>query len=405
MNDPRLPIPDPGRPAAEQFVARHLSHLVCDVDRVSGSVRFRGGQTAADAALAVFDVTGYASRRNQVLPESDRGASALSPYIRHGLLTLRQVWDHVVGGPSGDVAKFRDELMWQEYARHWYLHHGTASTRGVRREQAHVEPTASWDRSMACVDVTLDELERDGWLVNQTRMWLASEWGVRRSGAWREGEEHFFRHLLDGSRAANRMGWQWTVGVGSAKHYGFSRSQVERRAPELCRGCELRSRCPIADWPDEPVWEVAESPAGRRTSSDPVELSSVRSTGVEPEAVWLTAESLGDADPALSAHPELPVVFVFDEPLLARLQLSSKRLVFLVESLADLATRRALEVYRGQPHEVLACRPVAVTFAPVPGFRRIARRVAPAVVHPYPWLVTPSDGPIGSFSAWQRRRG
>jgi len=121
--------------------------------------------------------------------------------------------------------------------------------------------------------------------------------------------------------------------------------------------------------------------------------------------VWLTAESLGDADPALSAHPELPVVFVFDEPLLARLRLSSKRLVFLVESLADLATRRALEVYRGQPHEVLACRPVAVTFAPVPGFRRIARRVAPAVVHPYPWLVTPSDGPIGSFSAWQRRRG
>ncbi|MGA1748353.1 MAG: deoxyribodipyrimidine photolyase, partial [Ilumatobacteraceae bacterium] len=96
---------------------------------------------------------------------------------------------------------------------------------------------------------------------------------------------------------------------------------------------------------------------------------------------------------------------VFDEPLLASLQLSSKRLVFLVESLADLATRRALEVYRGNPHEVLAGRSVAVTFAPVPGFHRIARRVAPVVIHPYPWLVAPSDGPIGSFSAWRRRRG
>ena len=340
-----------------------------------------------------------------MLPVSDRGASALSPYIRHGLLTLRQVWDHVTGGPSKDVAKFRDELLWQEYARHWYLHHGAASARGVRRDQAEVEPLVSWDRSMACIDVTLGELERDGWLVNQTRMWLASEWSVRRGGAWQVGEEHFFRHLLDGSRAANRMGWQWTVGVGSSKHYGFSRSQVERRAPDLCRGCAHRSACPIADWPDEPMWTSGESPAGRRMSVDPVELSTLRSTGVEPEAVWLTAESLGDADPALSAHPDLPAVFVFDEPLLARLQLSSKRLVFLIESLADLARRRLVEVWRGDPEQVLAGRSVAVTFAPVPGFHRIARRVAPAVIHPYPWLVAPSVGPIGSFSAWRRRRG
>jgi deoxyribodipyrimidine photo-lyase len=36
------------------------------------------------------------------------------------------------------------------------------------------------------------------------------------------------------------------------------------------------------------------------------------------------------------------VVFVFDEPLLDRLRLSSKRLVFLVETLADLAGRRTV---------------------------------------------------------------
>lgn len=358
---------------------------------------------AADAALAAFDVTGYATRRNQVLPQSERGASALSPYIRHGLLTLRRVWAHVGGGPSKDVAKFRDELMWQEYARHWYLHHGAASARGVRREQAHVDPAVSWDRSMACVDVTLGELERDGWLVNQTRMWLASEWSVRRGGAWQLGEEHFFRHLLDGSRAANRMGWQWTAGVGSSKQYGFSRSQVERRAPELCRGCAHRLACPIADWPDEPDWTPNESSVGHRSGADPAELSSITSTGEVPEAVWLTGESLGDDDPALSTHPDLPVVFVFDEPLLARLQLSSKRLVFLTETLADVATRRVVEVWRGDPVSVLTGRSVAVTFAPVPGFRRITSRVAPVEVHPYPWLVTPHAGRIGSFSAWRRR--
>ena len=119
--------------------------------------------------------------------------------------------------------------------------------------------------------------------------------------------------------------------------------------------------------------------------------------------MWLTAESLGDADPALEANPDLPAVFVFDEPLLARLRLSSTRLVFLVETLADLATRRDVEIHGGRPVEVLAGRSLAVTFAPVPGFTRIARRVELVEVHPFPWLVRPTAGPIGSFSAWRRR--
>ena len=399
-----LPTPGTGRDAAETWVADHLADLVDDPDRIVGSDRFRGGQSPADAALAAFDVAGYAERRNQVLPESDRGASGLSPHIRHGLLTLRQVWRHVAGGPGRDVAKFRDELMWQEYARHWYLHNGAATARGVRRERAHVEADADWDRSMACVDATLTELERDGWLVNQTRMWLSSEWAVRRDGAWQVGEEHFFRHLLDGSRAANRLGWQWTVGVGSSKHYGFSRSQVERRAPELCRGCARRPACPIADWPEEPVWQPSGGVEHVSSGFDPgPEAGTIRSTGAAPDAVWLTAESLGDDDPALAAHPDLPAVFVFDEALLARLRLSAKRLVFLAETLADLATRRDVEVHRGRPVDVLDGRPVAVTFAPVPGFRRIADRIAPTEIFPYPWLVQPLDGRIGSFSAWRKR--
>ena len=120
------------------------------------------------------------------------------------------------------------------------------------------------------------------------------------------------------------------------------------------------------------------------------------------EAVWLTAESLGDADPALAAHPDAPVVFCFDEPLLRRLVLSGKRLVFLTETLADLATRREVTLYRGAvPHELAGAR-LAVTHAPVPGFRRRAAAVEPAVVHPWPWLFRPRSGRIQSFTAWRK---
>lgn len=399
---PQLPTPTPSD--AVGWTAEHLGHLTCD--EVAKSGRFTGGQRPADEALASFDVSGYSSRRNEVWPESRRGASALSPYIRYGLLQLPRVWEAVAGGPSKDVDKFRDELNWQEYSRHLYARLGTHTGEWIRYSVESTENWAHdpWWRQMACVDLVVSELENDGWLVNQTRMWLASQW-VNRAGAdWRDGEDRFFRHLLDGSRAANRLGWLWTSGGGTGKPYGFSRWQVEKRAKGVCDGCELNSRCPIQEWPSDPeIQKVSEAPGLRHepdpaATAGPVEVDR-RS---EPDVVWLTAESLGDDDPALAANPDLPVAFVFDEPLLERLQLSGKRLVFLTETLADLAARRDLEVHLGSPAAVLADRLSAVTFAPVPGFRRISRRLEIAELHPFPWLRRPRGGSVASFSQWLR---
>ncbi|MEM7092961.1 MAG: FAD-binding domain-containing protein [Actinomycetota bacterium] len=409
---PILPTPRTGQAGAEAFVAEFLGDLVADRVRASRSIR--GGQRAADAALAGFELDGYADWRNQVWPPERRGASRLSRYIRHGLLHLSEVWDAVAGGPARDVGKFRDELLWQEYARHWYAVLGPRSARGTRRSMqsdpaagpvgAHIETRAGWDDSMRCVGQCLEELENDGWLVNQSRMWLASDWSVRRGHEWRTGEEYFFRHLLDGSRAANRLGWQWTTGVGSSKSYGFSRSQVECRAPGLCRSCERAADCPIETWPDDPFYRTA-AVAEPVVADAAGPLDSIWTN--EPKRVWLTAESLGVADPALEAHPDLPVSFVFDEVLLGRLLLSSKRLVFLVETLAELAEHRELELRRGDPVSELGGQSVAVTFAPVPGFRRHSAGIEPAVVHPWPWLRIPDPAiearSVRSFSAWRKR--
>lgn len=402
-------LPTPAYAEATAWVREHLRDLARD--EVVASPSIRGGQTAADAALAAFDVTGYAARRNEVHPASRRGASRLSPYIRHGLLPLATVWAHVGGGPRRDTEKFRDELLWQEYARHLY-----ARTGGLRTSLRYSVPerggdqTRAWDadvESMACLRMVVGELEQDGWMVNQTRMWTASHWSVRRGLGWRDGDDLLFAHLLDGSRAANRLGWQWTVGAGTGKPYGFSRWQVEKRAPGVCDGCALRRACPVQGWPDEPRLVAAQEQRGVRRDLDPAATSGpTAAVGSGPvDAVWLTAESLGDDDPGLLAHPEAPVVFVLDEPLLARLRLSGKRLVFLAECLADLAERREVRVHRGDPVQVLAGAALATTFAPVPGWRRRADAIRPQEVHPWPWLVQPHAGPAGSFSAWRRAAG
>ena len=361
-----------------------------------------GGQTAADAALANLDITGYAKNRSEVLPKSRRGASVLSPYIRHNLLTLNEVYKAVSKAPFQDREKFRDELFWQEYARHLYARVGTRLFQNLRFDANWDTPGDGWNRDMACVDSVVSELEEDGWLVNQTRMWLASHWSVRNQRGWLQGQERMHQELIDGSRAANLLGWQWTVGAGTGKPYGFAKWQVEKRAPGLCKSCPLKNACPIENFPEEtslrqlerdPMLDADPNPKLTAGPLQPIRLR-------QPEKVLLTIDSLGDADAALAANPELEVVFVFNEPALRKLQLSARRLGFYLQTLQDLATRRNLEVLLGNPYEYANQVDVAVTFAPVPSFKKFQKL---AEVHPYPWLRLPHAGSVRSFSSWRQK--
>ncbi len=417
---PPPPTPDQDTRAIVHWVTQHLGDVTSQPIDVAtaASGRFRGGQQAADAALAGLDLHGYAADRNEVLPEGRRGATGLSPYVRHGLLDLPTLWRSAADAPHVDRERFRDELLWQEYARHVYARLGRRTAEGLRYERAGTAGDP-WDsaraRGMACLTAVLDELDRDGWAVNQTRMWLASHWAVRDGADWRSGEDRLYRELLDGSRAANRLGWQWTVGTGTGRPYTFTRWQVERRAPGLCGTCPLEQACPIADAPDEVApSQVPPEPLLRHdpdiaATAGPTEV--VRGPGSGgpgaggPDAVWLTAESLGDDDPALAANPDLPAVFVFDVPLLQRLQLHPRRLVFLAETLGDLASRRPLEVLRGGTVAALQARTggLAATFTPVPGWRRRAAQLPVVEQHPWPWLRRPDGGKLTSFSAWRGR--
>jgi deoxyribodipyrimidine photo-lyase len=325
----------------------------------------------------------------------------LSPYIRHNILTLEQVYRAVSTAPYKDREKFRDELFWQEYARHLYARIGKRLYENLRFDANRNAPGHGWNREMLCINEVLAELETDGWLVNQTRMWLASHWTVRNDIGWWSGQELMYRQLIDGSRAANLLGWQWTVGAGTGKPYGFARWQVEKRAPGLCGRCPLKSDCPIQEFPNETTLRQLHRDPLLDRDPDPIRTSGPLSPVVnqKPTYVLLTIDSMGDADPALVAHPDLPVVFVFNEPALAKLQLSSRRIGFYLETLKDLSERRNLQVLLGDPYLFTHKNPVAVTFAPVPSFHKFENL---AEIHPYPWLTTPHTGSVRSFSSWRK---
>ena len=385
-------LADPADLLAKHFEGLHSG---------GGRSFIQGGQTAANLALSKLDIRRYAADRSEVLPRNRRGATVLSPYIRHNLLTLRQVWDAVESAPPKDREKFRDELLWQEYARHLYARLGTKLFQNLKFDQVWDAPGDGWNREMACVDLVVGELEDDGWIVNQTRMWLASHWTVRNGKGWLHGQERMYQNLLDGSRAANLLGWQWTVG-SAGKPYGFARWQVEKRAPGTCFKCPLKKNCPIQEFPVEhqlgrtmPVDLLASDPNLAATTG-PI---SVEARG-SAEMVLLTVDSLGDADPALSANPNLPAAFVFNREALSKLQLSSKRIFFYLETLRDLASRRDLSVYLGNPYEFANHNAVALTYAPVPSFAKFEKV---AELHPYLWLTKPHANNIQSFSAWSNK--
>ena len=77
----------------------------------------------------------------------------------------------------------------------------------------------------------------------------------------------------------------------------------------------------------------------------------------------------------------------------------------LAESIADLATRRDVQVWLGSPVEVLSGRRLAATFTPVPGWRSRAARLDIVATYPWPWLERPHTRSVTSYTAWRRSLG
>tara|TARA_Y100000022_G_scaffold186122_1_gene182491 strand:+ start:5760 stop:6959 length:1200 start_codon:yes stop_codon:yes gene_type:complete len=384
----------------EQIIKEYFTNLCCD----DYTIPFlKGGQSNADSALNNLNIDKYATKRNNVYPKNKRGSSYLSPYIRHGLLSLIDVWNAVEKFEYKDKTKFQDELLWQEFSRHLYAIVGKNSSNFLNYKVAIPNLNTELFEGMNCISTIEEELEISGYMVNQTRMWYASHNSLRTGNNWNKFEDYMFKHLIDGSRFANRLGWQWVMGSQTGKPYGFSKFQVEKRAPELCNDCQLKSNCPIQEWPQTAVTEKLDIE---------IDLNNERIFGPEftkendkgkPSFVWITGESLGDSDPAMSFYDELPVVFIFDKILLNKLQLSTKRINFLLDCLKEINSKKDLEVHLADPKEYLYNKKFASTFAPVPKYRNITEQNIPAVEFPTLRLAEPINFYPSSYSSWKKK--
>jgi deoxyribodipyrimidine photo-lyase len=193
---------------------------------------FPAGESEALKRLNQFadsQIYRYADDRNRI--DLD-GTSALSPYIRFGMLGLRQAVHKAqqAMNRANDVESRKgaevwlNELIWREFYIQILYHFPYVSKTAFNSSLANISwqndetEFKAWTEGQTgypIVDAAMRQLSEIGWMHNRARMIVASFLVKDLLIDWRWGEWWFMQNLLDGDPAANNGGWQWTASTGT----------------------------------------------------------------------------------------------------------------------------------------------------------------------------------------------
>lgn len=198
---------------------------------------FRGGREFAEQRLAEMDPVAYCRTRNDL----DGKVTRLSPFIRHGTLSLNRVRNSALAHAEGKkIEKLIQELAWRDYWQQIYKRHPDYVWNDVENYKtgycaddyadALPEDIASGQTGVACIDRFIEVLHNTGYLHNHARMYVAAYTVHWRKVKWQAGARWFLHHLLDGDPASNNLSWQWVASTFSNKPYIFNLENVRKYA-------------------------------------------------------------------------------------------------------------------------------------------------------------------------------
>ena len=235
LGDPPKPLPAPkmlnGVPdlASDRLEDWKLEPTAPDW---AGGLRdnWQPGEASAQARLEAFldgGIAGYASDRDR--PDRD-GTSRLSPHLRFGEISPRQVWHAARFAAaehprlSADIEKFLSELGWREFCRHLLFDVPDLATRNLQPSfdgfpwKHDAKALRAWQRGQTgypIVDAGMRELWHTGVMHNRVRMVVASFLVKHLLIDWRCGEQWFWDTLVDADAGSNPANWQWVAGSGA----------------------------------------------------------------------------------------------------------------------------------------------------------------------------------------------
>lgn len=145
--------------------------------------------------------------------------SRISPYLRFGALSIREVLRSTLGGSDTYV----NELIWRDFYTS-IMHHFPYS---IEKEFKLEYQSLKWKYNnnlfelftqgktgYPIVDAAINQLKTEYWMHNRSRMIVASFACKHLLIDWRLGEKFFREYLMDYELASNVGGWQWAASTG-----------------------------------------------------------------------------------------------------------------------------------------------------------------------------------------------
>ena len=318
---------------------------------------WRGGRQEAQKRINTLDVVAYSRNRNY----ANGSVSKLSPYFRHGCITLKEASDNVCAKHGAQAEKFVQELAWRDYWRRvWYqlgnnIFSDIEDPKVVLGDRLMPDFIRQGITGLPCMDGIIRDLTLDGYVHNHARMWFAAYMVHWLKVDWREAADWFENYLLDGDKASNHLSWQWVASLFSSKPYYFNKENLSRFTGEkYCANCKVA--CPF-----DASYEQLQTQLFSGAAPAPAKLHRVIMPEKAPMsthqavAIFVHDEMLSSAHPLL--RRSMPKIFVFDDFLHSKWPL--KRLQFVADCLSEL---QDVEVWIGDTSTILKERGVGQIF-------------------------------------------
>jgi deoxyribodipyrimidine photo-lyase len=157
--------------------------------------------------------------------DAREGTSGLSPYLRFGCLSVREVHRYVdEHAPDGrGKSMFVSRLFWNRHYRQklvdwpgWLDEAVNPVYAGFNRDRHDPDLVAAWkagETGFPMVDASMRCLRETGWLNFRMRALCASVYFHVLQQPWRIGADHFYKHLIDADAAINYTQWQSQCGL------------------------------------------------------------------------------------------------------------------------------------------------------------------------------------------------